>query len=197
VFFAIDKVGFPLVARREDEIFYHFFPLTRVQFEEAVASGWFVEDRHLGNDPETVTSIISRGEVFFPGFLDIGKDTPVYNLPIEIMLFPGGYKTVNRLVRKGLADINGTNIYSFYITNLKQEEYGSLIEWLGGDGLKGGMPTYKSYSKCYYSFLQFHVRDLIDKMLKLEGLNPGPGKCWNCSVDIRVSSTGCPGIFSR
>ncbi|UCH93641.1 MAG: hypothetical protein JSV88_25680 [Candidatus Aminicenantes bacterium] len=176
--FEMDKTGFPLVGRKDEETFYHFFPITRVQFEEAVASGWLVEDRTLGLDQEKVNDMLTRGEVSLPGFQGIDEDTPEHALPIEVMLFPGGYPALNQLVRKGLQEIDSANIYSFYLTNLKQREFASLVQWLAGDRFWGGMPTYDTYhtydtyGEGYYKFLQYHIRQLIEEILKLERLNP-------------------------
>jgi hypothetical protein len=171
-YFDVDRTGFPLVAAEEDEIFFHFFPITRVQFEEAIASGWLIEDKQLGMSKDAAADMIFRGEVFFPEYLDIDRDTPEHAMPIEAMVFPGGYKTLCQLARNGLQEIEPGSLYSFYLTNLKQREYCSLIRWLGGNRFYGRMPAYGSYDIGCYKFFRFHVRQLIKKILELEGLNP-------------------------
>ena len=171
-YFDVDRTGFPLVAIEEDEIFFHFFPVTRVQFEVAIASGWLIEDKQLGMDQDSAADMFYRGEVFFPEYLAVDRDTPEHAMPIEAMLFPGGYKTLSQLARNGLQEIEPAGIYSFYLTNLKQREYSSLIRWLGSDGFCGGMPSYGSYDISCYKFFRYHVRQLIKKMLELEDLNP-------------------------
>ncbi len=174
--FDIDRIGFPLVAGSEEEDFFHFFPLTRVQLEEAIAAGWLVEEKSFKKKPTNAQDLLSRGEVFWEEFLNLQEETPEHAVPIEIMLFPGGYKSVSQLVRQGLTEIDETSLYSLYLTGLKLEEYASLVQWLGGDRFCGGLPLHQHYHKIYYGFRQFPVRELIEKLLSLDGLNPRAAK---------------------
>ena len=168
----IDRAGFPLVARSAERVYYHFFPLTRIQFEIAVASGWLADDPRLAKKPEAVTAVLDRGEVIYPKVRELQENTPEHNQPIEMILFPGGYKRINQLARRGLSEIDDASIYSFYLTNLKLAEYASLIAWLGGDRYSCGIPTHQGYAQVHLKFMHIHIRDMIAKLLDLEDLNP-------------------------
>ena len=70
--FDIDKAGFPLISY-DDRIFYHFFPLTRIQFEKAIASGWLLEATNLELNHDSFSDLLTRGEVVFSKFINVTK----------------------------------------------------------------------------------------------------------------------------
>lgn len=191
IYIEMDKTGFPLVANSEDQQFYHFFPVTRMQFEEAIASGWLLEDKNLNIDKKNFHDFLSRGEIFTPQFLEVNRNTSEDNMPVDIILFPGGYNAVTQLVRKKLNDIHENKLYAYYLTNLKQEEFSSLVQWLGDDKFTGCMPV---HDENYNQFLKFPTKHIIEKILtQINRLNPRAQKLLESFLEHMDIDNGIPG----
>ncbi len=193
LFVETDRVGFPLIAAEHNDdnklIFYHFFPLTRIQFEEAIAKGWLAEYMQNNPDNTILTDILLRGEIIFESYLLLEKNSP---LSPEINVYPGKYDAVSRQIRCGLNGITNDNIQSIYISNLRMREYNSLINWLEADKFNGRLPNIDD-NKNYQAFDAFTINDMAAKILQLFNLNNRAKRMIKLYCNLFGNKKGLPG----